>query len=65
MQAADRRQGLSAAGLALHTHAIPEEIWDSLQGGVYEGNLYAIPISMNSWALYYNKGIMNAAGITR
>ncbi len=35
------------------------------QGGVYKGNLYAIPMSMNSWALYHNKGIMKAAGITR
>ncbi|MHB1781526.1 MAG: extracellular solute-binding protein [Acidimicrobiales bacterium] len=31
--------------------------------GTYKGQLYAIPMSMNSWALYYNKSIMKAAGI--
>jgi len=33
-------------------------------GGLYKGNLYAIPMSMNSEALYYNKSIMKAAGIS-
>ena len=33
-------------------------------GGLYQGKLYAIPMSMNSWALYYNKSLMKAAGIT-
>jgi multiple sugar transport system substrate-binding protein len=32
-------------------------------GGLYKGQLYAIPMSMNSWALYYNKSILKAAGI--
>lgn len=36
----------------------------SLQGGVYNGKLYAVPMGMNSWALYYNKSMMKAAGIT-
>ncbi len=42
------------------------EKWEypiALQGGLYKGKLYAIPMSMNSWALYYNKSIMKAAGI--
>jgi len=34
------------------------------EGGLYKGQLYAIPMSMNSWALYYNKSIMKAAGIS-
>jgi multiple sugar transport system substrate-binding protein len=33
-------------------------------GGLYKGKLYAIPMSMNSWALYYNKSMLKAAGIT-
>lgn len=33
-------------------------------GGLYKGKLYAIPMSMNSEALYYNKSIMKAAGIS-
>jgi multiple sugar transport system substrate-binding protein len=33
------------------------------QGGTYKGKLYAVPMSMNSWALYYNKSIMASAGI--
>ena len=43
------------------------EKWEypiALQGGQYKGALYAIPMSMNSWALYYNKSIMKAAGIS-
>jgi multiple sugar transport system substrate-binding protein len=32
--------------------------------GTYKGQLYAIPMSLNSWALYYNKSIMKAAGIS-
>ncbi len=32
-------------------------------GGLYKGKYYAIPMSMNSEALYYNKSIMKAAGI--
>jgi multiple sugar transport system substrate-binding protein len=43
------------------------EKWEypiALQGGQYNGTLYALPMSMNSWALYYNKSIMKAAGIS-
>jgi multiple sugar transport system substrate-binding protein len=43
------------------------EKWEwpiAVQGGTYDGTLYAVPMSMNSWALYYNKSIMKAAGIT-
>jgi multiple sugar transport system substrate-binding protein len=43
------------------------EKWEypiALQGGLYKGTLYALPMSMNSWALYYNKSIMKAAGIS-
>jgi len=43
------------------------EKWEypiALQGGEYDGQLYALPMSMNSWALYYNKSIMQAAGIS-
>jgi multiple sugar transport system substrate-binding protein len=42
------------------------EKWEypiALQGGLYKSKLYAIPMSMNSWALYYNKSLMKAAGI--
>jgi multiple sugar transport system substrate-binding protein len=35
----------------------------ALQGGQYDSTLYALPMSMNSWALYYNKSILKAAGI--
>jgi len=35
----------------------------ALQGGEYNGALYALPMSMNSWALYYNKSMLKAAGI--
>jgi multiple sugar transport system substrate-binding protein len=34
------------------------------QGGSYKGTLYALPMSMNSWALYYNKSMLKAAGIS-
>jgi multiple sugar transport system substrate-binding protein len=34
------------------------------QGGQYNGTLYALPMSMNSWALYYNKSMLKAAGIS-
>ena len=43
------------------------EKWEypiALDGGLYNGKLYGIPMSMNSWALYYNKSMMKAAGIT-
>jgi multiple sugar transport system substrate-binding protein len=36
----------------------------ALQGGEYSGKLYALPMSMNSWALYYNKSMMKTAGIS-
>ena len=32
--------------------------------GTYKGQLVGIPMSLNSWALYYNKSILKAAGIT-
>jgi multiple sugar transport system substrate-binding protein len=35
----------------------------ALQGGVYGGKLYGVSMGLNSWALYYNKSIMKAAGI--
>jgi multiple sugar transport system substrate-binding protein len=36
----------------------------ALQGGEYNGTLYAVPMGMNSWALYYNKSMLKAAGIS-
>jgi multiple sugar transport system substrate-binding protein len=36
----------------------------ALQGGEYKGTLYALPMGMNSWALYYNKSMLKAAGIS-
>jgi multiple sugar transport system substrate-binding protein len=42
------------------------EKWEypiAVQGGEYKGTLYALPMSMNSWALYYNKSMLKAAGI--
>jgi multiple sugar transport system substrate-binding protein len=42
------------------------EKWEypiALDGGLYKGKLYAVPMSMNSWALYYNKSMLKAAGI--
>jgi multiple sugar transport system substrate-binding protein len=35
----------------------------AVQGGTYKGTLYAAPMSMNSWALYYNKTMLATAGI--
>jgi len=32
--------------------------------GTYKGQLVGVPMSLNSWALYYNKSILKAAGIT-
>jgi multiple sugar transport system substrate-binding protein len=43
------------------------EKWEypiAVQGGEYKGTLYALPMSMNSWALYYNKSMLKAAGIS-
>jgi multiple sugar transport system substrate-binding protein len=43
------------------------EKWEfpiALKGGQYKGSLYAVPMSMNSFALYYNKSILAKAGIT-
>ena len=42
------------------------EKWEypiALQGGEYNGTLYGVPMGMNSWALYYNKSMLKAAGI--
>jgi multiple sugar transport system substrate-binding protein len=36
----------------------------ALQGGEYSGTVYALPMSMNSWALYYNKSMLKAAGVS-
>src|ERR1700677_4925437 len=36
----------------------------ALQGGEYNGTVYALPMSMNSWALYYNKSMLKAAGVS-
>jgi multiple sugar transport system substrate-binding protein len=33
-------------------------------GGQYNGTTYAVPMGMNSWALYYNKSMLKAAGIS-
>lgn len=33
-------------------------------GGQYNDTLYALPMSMNSWALYYNKSMLEAAGVS-
>jgi multiple sugar transport system substrate-binding protein len=35
----------------------------ALEGGQYNGTLYGLPMGMNSWALYYNKSMLKAAGI--
>ena len=32
---------------------------------VYDGKIYGVPLSVDSLALYYNKDIFNAAGVTR
>jgi multiple sugar transport system substrate-binding protein len=42
------------------------EKWEypiALDAGLYKSTLYAVPMSMNSYALFYNKSIMKAAGI--
>lgn len=42
------------------------EKWEypvAVQGGTYRGNLYAVPMGLNSWALYYNKGLLAKAGV--
>lgn len=36
----------------------------ALEGGVYKSELMALPMSMNSLALYYNKNILKSAGIS-
>ena len=36
----------------------------AIQGGSYKGQLVAVPMSLNSWALYYNKTLMAKYGIT-
>jgi multiple sugar transport system substrate-binding protein len=36
----------------------------AVQGGTYKGSLYAVPMSLNSWALYYNKDLLAKYGIT-
>jgi multiple sugar transport system substrate-binding protein len=35
----------------------------ALQGGVYKGKLYGVTMGLNSWALYYSKSMLKAAGI--
>lgn len=35
----------------------------AVQAGTYKGGLYAIPMSLNSWALYYNKPLLAKYGI--
>jgi len=43
------------------------EKWEypvAVQGGTYQGNLYAVPMGLNSWALYYDKGMLLKYGIT-
>jgi len=42
------------------------EKWEypvAVQGGTYNKQLYAVPMGLNSWALYYNKTILATAGI--
>jgi len=36
---------------------------EALKGGMFDGNVYAIPMSMNAFALYYNKAMLHGAGI--
>jgi multiple sugar transport system substrate-binding protein len=36
----------------------------AVQGGTYKGMLWAVPMSLNSWALYYNKDLLAKYGIT-
>lgn len=43
------------------------EKWEypvAVQAGSYQGGLYAIPMSLNSWALYYNTPLLAKYGIT-
>ncbi len=43
------------------------EKWEypvAVQGGSYNKQLYAVPMSLNSWALYYNKSVLAKAGIS-
>lgn len=43
------------------------EKWEypvAVQGGTYKNSLYAVPFSLNSWALYYNKQLLAKYGIT-
>jgi len=35
----------------------------AVQAGTYQGGLYAVPMSLNSWALYYNKSLLTEFGI--
>jgi multiple sugar transport system substrate-binding protein len=42
------------------------EKWEypvAVQGGTYNKQLFAVPMSLNSWALYYNKSVLAKAGI--
>lgn len=42
------------------------EKWEypvAVQGGSYKGQLYAVPMGLNSWALYYDKGMLQKYGI--
>lgn len=35
----------------------------AVQGGSYKGHLYAVPMSLNSWALYYDTNLLRKYGI--
>lgn len=37
----------------------------AVQGGSYKNKVYAVPMSLNSWALYYNKALLSQAGIKK
>lgn len=42
------------------------EKWEypvAVQAASYQGGLYAVPMSLNSWALYYNTALLNKYGI--
>jgi ABC-type glycerol-3-phosphate transport system substrate-binding protein len=42
------------------------EKWEypvAVQSASYQGGLYAVPMSLNSWALYYNTALMHKYGI--
>jgi multiple sugar transport system substrate-binding protein len=47
-----------------YSHFIRWEYPVSVQAGTYKGSLYAVPMSLNSWALYYNKDMLAKYGIT-